>query len=61
MRVSYVEIYLERVNDLLQENPKGGAVENLEVKEDPKKGFVVVGLHEETVATMEEAMSLIAK
>ncbi|CBZ53622.1 putative kinesin heavy chain [Neospora caninum Liverpool] len=61
MRVSYVEIYLERVNDLLQESPKGGAVENLEVKEDPKRGFVVVGLHEETVATMEEAMSLIAK
>ncbi|PFH38394.1 putative kinesin heavy chain [Besnoitia besnoiti] len=61
MRVSYVEIYLERVNDLLQESPKGGAVENLEVKEDPKKGFVVVGLHEETVATMEEAVGLIAK
>ncbi|EPT28667.1 kinesin heavy chain, putative [Toxoplasma gondii ME49] len=60
MRVSYVEIYLERVNDLLQESAKGGAVENLEVKEDPKRGFVVVGLHEETVATMEEAMSLIA-
>ncbi|KAL8435565.1 hypothetical protein ACSSS7_002410 [Eimeria intestinalis] len=61
MRVSYVEIYLERVNDLLQEGPRGGAVENLDVKEDPKKGFVVVGLHEEAVASMEEAMSLLSK
>ncbi|KAL8445792.1 hypothetical protein Emed_005348 [Eimeria media] len=61
MRVSYVEIYLERVNDLLQEGPRGGAVENLDVKEDPKRGFVVVGLHEEAVASMEEAMSLLSK
>ncbi|KAL8272372.1 hypothetical protein Esti_003662 [Eimeria stiedai] len=61
MRVSYVEIYLERVNDLLQEGPKGGAVENLDVKEDPKRGFVVIGLHEEAVASMEEAMSLLSK
>lgn len=61
MRVSYVEIYLERVNDLLQEGPRGGAVENLDVKEDPKKGFVVVGLHEEAVASMEEVMTLLSK
>ena len=61
MRVSYVEIYLERVNDLLQEGPRGGAVENLDVKEDPKKGFVVVGLHEEAVASMEEVMNLLSK
>ncbi|CDJ29234.1 LOW QUALITY PROTEIN: kinesin heavy chain, putative [Eimeria mitis] len=61
MRVSYVEIYLERVNDLLQEGPRGGALENLDVKEDPKKGFVVVGLHEEAVASMEEVMNLLSK
>ncbi|KAL8438827.1 hypothetical protein Efla_003864 [Eimeria flavescens] len=50
-----------RVNDLLQEGPRGGAMENLDVKEDPKRGFVVVGLHEEAVASMEEAMTLLSK
>lgn len=40
MSVTYLEVYMERVNDLLQEGYRGGAIENLDVKEDPKRGFV---------------------
>lgn len=49
MRVTYVEIYLERVNDLLNDQP---GADNLDVKEDKSKGFFVVGLSEITVTTL---------
>ncbi|GAB68322.1 kinesin [Plasmodium cynomolgi strain B] len=61
MSVTYLEVYMERVNDLLQEGYRGGATENLDVKEDPKRGFVVVGVQEETVTSIDEVMLLVAK
>ncbi|CRG85413.1 kinesin-like protein, putative [Plasmodium relictum] len=61
MSVTYLEVYMERVNDLLQEGYRGGAAENLDVKEDPKRGFVVIGIHEETVTSIDEVMLLVAK
>jgi hypothetical protein len=59
--VSYIEIYLERVNDLFQDGPKGETqpLENLDVKEDPKGGFNVVGLAEREVTCMNDVMKLI--
>lgn len=61
MRVTYVEIYLERVNDLFQDGPKGESqpLENLDVKEDPKGGFFVVGLAEREVSTVDDVMKLL--
>ncbi|SCN58997.1 kinesin-7, putative [Plasmodium chabaudi chabaudi] len=61
MSVTYLEVYMERVNDLLQEGYRGGAIENLDVKEDPKRGFVVIGIQEETVTSIDEVMLLVAK
>ncbi|ANQ06554.1 Kinesin-related protein [Plasmodium coatneyi] len=61
MSVTYLEVYMERVNDLLQEGYRGGATENLDVKEDPKRGFVVIGVQEETVTSIDEVMLLVAK
>lgn len=63
LRVSYVEIYLERVNDLLQDGPKGESqpLENLDVKEDPKGGFYVVGLAEREVTSIGEVMGLLQR
>ncbi|SPJ11321.1 kinesin-7, putative [Plasmodium sp. DRC-Itaito] len=61
MSVTYLEVYMERVNDLLQEGYRGGATENLDVKEDPKRGFVVIGIQEETVTSIDEVMLLVAK
>ncbi|CRG95897.1 kinesin-like protein, putative [Plasmodium gallinaceum] len=60
MSVTYLEVYMERVNDLLQEGYRGVA-ENLDVKEDPKRGFVVIGIQEETVTSIDEVMLLVAK
>lgn len=61
LRVSYVEIYLERVNDLFQDGPKGESspLENLDVKEDPKGGFFVVGLAEREVSCIDDVMRLL--
>uniref|UniRef100_A0A0G4GHN7 Kinesin motor domain-containing protein n=1 Tax=Chromera velia CCMP2878 TaxID=1169474 RepID=A0A0G4GHN7_9ALVE len=58
---SYLEIYMERVNDLLSDDGKGGPVQNLPVKEDAQKGFFVPGLEEKIVTSAEEVLSLIAR
>ena len=39
VRVSYVEVYMERVNDLLREI--GPTSQNLPLKEDRERGFYV--------------------
>lgn len=61
--MSYVEIYLERVNDLFQDGPKGESqpLENLDVKEDPKGGFFVVGLAEKEVTSIQDVMDLLQR
>jgi len=59
VRMSYCEVYMERVNDLLRKNcPQS---QNLSVKEHPEnRGFYVDGLTEKPIASMEEAVSLLA-
>ncbi|CAN6245908.1 unnamed protein product [Urochloa humidicola] len=54
LRVSYLEIYNEVVNDLL--NPAG---QNLRVREDPQ-GTFVEGIKEEVVLSPAHALSLVA-
>lgn len=53
VRASYVEIYLERIRDLL--DPKR---QNLQIREDPKRGIYVEGMSEEYVNSVEEMMEL---
>ncbi|KAL6078712.1 Kinesin KIN-7D, mitochondrial isoform X1, variant 2 [Balamuthia mandrillaris] len=55
LRVSYLEIYNEVINDLL--SPENG---NLKIHESPEKGVFVGGLKEEIVLSPEQVMSIIA-
>ena len=55
IRMSYLEIYNERVRDLL--NPESGA--SLTIRQDPSKGVFVEGACEEYVASADELMQLI--
>ena len=61
LRVSYLEIYNERINDLLQFNKKNAqAGQNLKIlKDDPTRGAIISGLREVIVASADEAMDLI--
>mmetsp|Transcript_27727 Transcript_27727/g.52174 ORF Transcript_27727/g.52174 Transcript_27727/m.52174 type:complete len:1142 (+) Transcript_27727:67-3492(+) len=60
-RVSYFEIFNERVIDLL--SPQGTGNENvcLPVKEDVDRGFYVQGLSETPVRTAEDALRLVER
>ena len=54
VRMSYCELYMEKVNDLLRKI--GPQSQNLLVKEDPEtKGFYAEGLKEKIVSCQEEA------
>jgi centromeric protein E len=55
LRVSYLEIYNEVINDLL--DPLG---QNLRVREDGQQGTYVEGIKEEVVLSPAHALSLIA-
>lgn len=62
--VSYVEIYLEKVHDLLVETPAGGGVllregPGLKVREHPKTGPYVDGATLVRVHTFDQALALI--
>jgi septal ring factor EnvC (AmiA/AmiB activator) len=54
LRVSYIEIYNEIVNDLL--NPRNS---NLRVREDRRKGVFIEGLKEEVVMAPDQVFSLL--
>lgn len=54
VRASYVEIYLERIRDLLDPSRY-----NLSVREDPKDGIYVEGMHEKYVASAEQVMEIV--
>ncbi|KAA0167114.1 hypothetical protein FNF31_01000 [Cafeteria roenbergensis] len=56
VRISCVEIYMERVRDLL--DLRGN---NLSIRQDPTKGVFVSGAREEYVASPEEMLSLVAQ
>lgn len=55
LKLSMMEIYNEVLNDLL--NP---AKTNLKLREDSRKGFFVEGITEETLVSMDHALSVIA-
>ncbi len=57
LRVSYLEIYNEIINDLLQSPGKGS---NLTIREDKKRGVFVEGLKEEIVVSPEHVLHLIS-
>ncbi|PHJ23404.1 kinesin motor domain-containing protein, partial [Cystoisospora suis] len=61
VKVSYLEIYMERVHDLLQAGSDSDSrlPRNLPVKEDPCKGFYVQGLREQQVGTVADVMHLL--
>ena len=53
VRVSYLEIYNENIKDLL--NPSTLS-KTITIREDEKKGILVVGIKEEVVTSFEELM-----
>ncbi|GAB4823550.1 hypothetical protein N2152v2_010596 [Parachlorella kessleri] len=55
IRMSMMEIYNEVLNDLL--NP---SKTNLKLREDPRRGFYVEGITEETLLSCDHALSVIA-
>lgn len=60
VRMSYCELYMERVNDLLRKI--GPQSQNLAVKEDPEgRGFYADGLKEKIVSSAEEVLMLFAE
>ncbi len=56
MKVSYIEIYNECVNDLLDPSRK-----NLSVRENQQGKTVIEGLSEHEVCTLEETMACLLK
>lgn len=54
IKCSYLEIYQEQVNDLLDPNPQ-----NLQLREDIKHGVYVDGLIEETVSNVNETYNIL--
>ncbi|CAJ1417575.1 unnamed protein product [Effrenium voratum] len=60
VRMSYCELYMERVNDLLRKI--GPQSQNLMVKEDPEgRGFYADGLKEKIVSSAQEVLALFAE
>jgi kinesin family protein 5 len=56
-KVSYVEIYLEKIRDLLDENR---LKVNLTVREDKIKGVYIAGVTEEYVTSVDELLGIMA-
>lgn len=54
-KVSYVEIYLEKIRDLLDENRLKN---NLAIREDKLKGVYIAGVTEEYVTSVEELLQI---
>jgi len=50
VKLSYLEIYNEKVKDLLSNETK----ENLMIIEDPERGIIVPGLSEYVISSSEE-------
>ena len=55
---SYIEIYNERVRDLLRASPKKGDVYNLKVREHPKEGPYVQDLTKHIVTKFSDIEKL---
>mmetsp|Transcript_384 Transcript_384/g.449 ORF Transcript_384/g.449 Transcript_384/m.449 type:complete len:794 (+) Transcript_384:369-2750(+) len=57
--ISFLQVYLETLQDLLAPFDGGSATENLSLREDPKSGFYVQGLRSFQVKSFKEAMTLL--
>eukprot|EP01038_Epipyxis_sp_PR26KG_P007193 gene7193-9811_t len=57
IRISYVEIYLEKINDLLDEHH---VKTNLTIREDKIKGIYIAGVTEEYVTSQDELLGIMA-
>ena len=57
--ISFLQIYLESIQDLLVPPSEDRSEENLAIREDPKKGCFVDGLQEYVVRNYEEAVELL--
>ena len=55
IKISYVEIYLEKIRDLLDDF---GVKTNLSIREDKMKGIYIAGVTEEFVYSVEELMEV---
>jgi len=58
VKVSYVEIYMERIRDLLNPGPSG---QNLKIREDRIGGVSLDGAQETYVASAEELLRVVSK
>lgn len=56
LRISALEIYNERVRDLLRDNT---AHQNLSLHDDPERGTVVDGLSEEGISSTEHLLTIL--
>jgi kinesin family member 5 len=56
MKVSYIEVYMESINDILTSPP----TTNLRIREYPRLGMVVVGLEERFVTCTEDVYECLA-
>ncbi len=56
-KVSYVEIYLEKIRDLLDDNR---LKVNLTIREDPIKGIYIAGVTEEYVTSPEDTLQVMS-
>ena len=54
VKISYIEIYNENILDLLSSSEAG-----LDIREDFKKNITIIGLNEEKVGSVEEAMKIL--
>ncbi|PNS18970.1 Kinesin-like protein tea2 [Sphaceloma murrayae] len=61
LRVSYLEIYNEKIFDLLSPNSGGGPSEEIKLREDAKRGVYATPLKEEIVQSPTQLLRVIAR
>lgn len=61
LRVSYLEIYNERINDLLSASTATGPQEEIKLREDSKRGVYATPLKEEIVQSPTQLLRVIAR
>ncbi|OAA73532.1 Kinesin, motor domain protein [Cordyceps fumosorosea ARSEF 2679] len=61
LRVSYLEIYNERIHDLLSMPASGGEQEEIKLREDSKRGVYATPLKEEIVQSPTQLLRVIAR
>lgn len=59
IRVSYLEVYNEQVNDLLVTNDNAKEIKEIKIMHDPKLGTVVSGAKEKIVSSSDQVIELL--